>query len=338
MKKHATSVLKFFFFLSIGIILVWLALRNKSGKEIDDIIDSIKQANYFWLSASLVVSGMSHYFRAKRWKLLLKPLGYNTKTSNTFFAVMVGYLANFALPRLGEVSRCGILTKYEKVPFTEGFGTVIAERALDMVCLILLFFATLGLEFNRISGIANYFIFTPLSEKFHSLMQKQVFLIIAGIALLVFVAVFYYFRNKIQSLISGKIVGFINGLWEGLKSIKNVDQPFWFITHTLLIWMMYLLQVYVCFFAFAETSHLSVMVAAVIVVFGSIGVITVPGGTGAYQIIVIQILTSVYFISDTTSNAFAWAVWTSQFLLILSLGLISLVLLAVLNKDAKKED
>ncbi len=341
MKKQATNVLKFFFFLSIGILLIWLALRNKSEKEINDIIIAIKQANYFWLFASLVVSGLSHYFRALRWKLLLKPLGHQTKTSNTFFAVMVGYLANFALPRLGEVTRCGILTKYEKVPFTEGFGTVIAERALDFICLVLLFFATLGLEFDRISGITNKFIFTPLSGKFNALIQKQVYVIITVIVLLIFIAAFYYFRKKIQSLVSAKVLGFMYGLWDGLKSIKNVDKPFWFITHTILIWLMYILQVYVCFFAFSETANLSLMVAVVIVVFGSIGVITVPGGTGAYQIIVIYILTNVYIISSnpaeaiTVANAFAWSVWTSQFILILSLGLISLILLAVLNKDVK---
>lgn len=337
MKKQASSILKFLFFLGIGILLIWLALRNKSEKEIDDIIVAIKQANFFWLFASLIVSGLSHYFRAVRWKLLLQPLGHDPKTSNTFFAVMVGYLANFALPRLGEVSRCGILTKYEKVPFTEGFGSVIAERALDFVCLVLLFFAALGLEFGRISGIANYFIFTPLSLKFHALMEKQAFVIVAGISAIVFVAVLYYFRKKIQSLISGKLLGFMYGLWDGLKSINKVKKPYWFIIYTLLIWVMYILQVYVCFFAFPETAHLSIMVAVVIVVFGSIGVITVPGGTGAYQIIVIQILTTVYAISDTASNAFAWSVWTSQFILILSLGLISLILLAVLNKDANSK-
>ena len=314
--------------------MIWLALRNKSEKELSDIFSAIKQANYWWLFVSVIVSGFSHYFRSLRWKLLLEPLGYKTKTYNTFFSVMVGYLANFALPRLGEVSRCGLLTKYEKVPFTEGFGTVIAERAVDMICLIVLFFATLGLEFERISGIANYFIFTPLSEKFHALMQKQVFVIVAGTALILIVAAIYYFRKKIQSLVSAKALGFIYGLWEGLKSIKNVDKPFLFLAHTLLIWLMYVLQVYVCFFAFPETASLSLMVAIVIVVFGSVGVITVPGGTGAYQIIVIQILTTVYMVSDTASNAFAWAVWTSQFILILFLGLISLILLAILNKDA----
>ncbi len=131
MKKQALNVLKFLFFLSIGIVLIWLAVRNKTEEELVNIKLALEAADYFWISLSIIISGLSHYFRAIRWKLMLKPMGYNPKTSNTIFALLVGYLANFALPRLGEVSRCGLLTKYEKVPFTEAFGTVIAERALD---------------------------------------------------------------------------------------------------------------------------------------------------------------------------------------------------------------
>ena len=317
--------------------MIWLAIRNKTETEISNIKLAIQQANYFWIVASIVVSGLSHYFRALRWKLFLKPLGHHPKTSNTFFALLVGYLANFALPRLGEVTRCGLLTKYEKIPFTEGFGTVIAERALDMVCLIILFFTMLTFEFERISGIANDLIFTTVSEKFHALMQKQLFVSIAVGALVMMVILFFYFRKKIQSGISGKVKKFIQGLWDGLKSIKNVDKPLLFIIQTILIWLMYILQVYVCFFAFSETAHLSFVVAIVIVVFGSLGVIAVPGGTGAYQAIVIQLLTTVYLISSTMAFAFAWAVWTSQFLLILFLGLISLLLLALLNKEIKEK-
>ena len=123
------------------------------------------------------------------------------------------------------------------------------------------------------------------------------------------------------------------GIWEGLLSIKNVNKPWMFIFQTVLIWLMYILQVYVCFFAFSETAHLSFVVAMVITVFGSIGIIAVPGGTGAYQIIVIQILTTVYAVAETPANAFAWSVWASQFLLILSLGVVSLILLPLMNKD-----
>ncbi len=317
--------------------MVWLAVRNKTQAEIDNIKLAIQQVNYFWIALSLIVSGLSHYFRALRWKILLAPLNHKPKTSTTFFSVMVGYLANFALPRLGEVTRCGLLNKYSKVPFTEGFGTVITERALDFICLLLVFFIVLLMEFQKISGIANDLIFATISNKFHALMQKPVGLTIILIVLIIGFSAFFYFRKKIQKLFSGKIKEFLNGLWSGLLSVKNVHQPIQFFAYTFFIWLMYFLQVYVCFFAFTETSHLSFIVAMVIVVFGSIGVIAVPGGTGAYQAILIQILTTVYFISETNSFAFAWAVWTSQFVLILSLGLVSLILLPLLNKETKEQ-
>jgi uncharacterized protein (TIRG00374 family) len=333
--KQALNILKIIFFLSIGILLIWLAFRDKSQEQINAIWASIQEANYFWLAVSVIVGLLSHYFRATRWKMLLKSLGHSPKTSNTFFAVMVGYLANFAIHRIGEVTRCGLLTKYEKIPFTENFGTVIAERAFDVVCVIILFFSILALEFERISGIANTLVFNAVSEKFHVLMQKQLFVITAGSALLIVFALCFYFRKKIRSALSGKIMGFLNGIWEGLKSIKNVDKPLSFFMQTILIWLMYVLQVYVCFFAFDGMAQLPFVSAIVIVVFGSLAVVAVPGGTGAYQIIVTSILTTVYLVSETTSDAYAWAVWGVQFLLILFLGLISLLLLAILNKDVK---
>ncbi len=251
---------------------------------------------------------------------------------------MVGYLANLAIPRLGEVARCGIFNRYEKVPFVQGFGTVIAERAIDVICLLILFFTTLGIEFKKISGIANDLIFTNVAEKFHKLSQKPMFMTFAIAIVVIGVAGFFYFRKKIKALMSGKIKNFIGGLWEGLLSVKKVNQPVLFIAYTVGIWLMYILQVYVCFFAFSELSHLSFIVAIVITVFGSVAIIVVPGGTGMYQIIVVQILSTVYAISTTAAFAFAWAVWVSQIFLILFAGLISLVLLPLLNKNTEDEN
>ena len=242
MKKKALNVLKILFFLGLGLTLAWMALP-KTEKERSDIITSIEKANYLWLLLSVFISGMSHYFRAVRWKLLLEPLHHKPKTSNTFFAVMVGYLANFAIHRIGEVTRCGLLSKYENVPFTEGFGSVIAERAFDMVCLIIIFFLVFSFEFGKISGIANDLIFTTVTNKWHSLMEHHTLLIILGVIALMAVAGFFYFRKKIQNLLSGKIKGFIVGIWEGLISIKNVNKPLLFIVYTILIWIMYILQV-----------------------------------------------------------------------------------------------
>lgn len=338
MKKTLLAILKFLFFLGIGILLVWLVVKDKTDAEIANIKNALRQADYFWVFLSVIISGLSHYFRALRWKILLAPMGHHPKTSTTFFSVMAGYLANLAIPRLGEVTRCGLLTRYEKVPFVQGFGTVIAERALDVVCVILLFFITLGIEFTKISGIAADLVFTPLSAKLHKLMQNQVFVIVAAVIVLAGIALFFYFRRQIRELMSGKVRGFVNGLWEGLMSVKKVDRPLMFILHTVLIWLMYILQVYVCFFAFEELKSLSFVVAMVITVFGSLAVVVVPGGTGVYQIIVIQILTTVYFMGQTSSFAFAWSVWASQIVLILFAGLLSLILLPLLNKSNELTD
>jgi uncharacterized protein (TIRG00374 family) len=332
LKKRLQTLFKILFFLGIAVLLIWLATKDITAEEKSNIKAALQQANYFWIGLSVIISGLSHYFRAVRWKILLEPMGHHPKTSTTFFSVMVGYLANLALPRVGEVTRCGILTRYEKVPFVQGFGTVIAERALDVICVIVLFFMTLGIEFEKIYGIADDLIFSNVSAKFHALMQKQLFVICAAIVLLLGIAGFFYFRKKIRAMMSEKITGFITGLWEGLLSVKKVNRPFLFILHTILIWLMYILQVYVCFFAFSELSGLSFVVAMVITVFGSLAVVVVPGGTGMYQIIVIQILTTVYFISRPASFAFAWAVWVSQIVLILVVGFLSLILLPALNK------
>jgi glycosyltransferase 2 family protein len=335
LKKNLTNILKFLFFLSIGIFLVWLAVKDKTDAELTNIKLAMQGANYFWIILSIFVSGLSHYFRALRWKILLEPLGHNPSAKNTFFSVLVGYLANLALPRVGEMTRCGILARYEKIPFVEGFGTVIAERALDVVCVIILFFIMLGLEFKRIYGIADDLIFSRVAGKLDVLMQKQLFLIIAFSVILFSIALLIYFRKKIQSLMSGKVKSFLNGLWEGLISVKNVNRPKTFIAYTVLIWLMYILQVYVCYFAFEELTGLSFSSAIVIMVFGSLAVIFVPGGTGVYQLILIQILTTVYFISQPASFAFAWSVWTSQIFFILFAGLLSLILLPVLNKSSE---
>ncbi len=332
MKKQAITVLKIIFFLGIGVLLVWLAVKDKSQAELDTIKMALVKADYSWILLSFLITACSHLFRAVRWKILLAPLGHNPKSSNTFFAVMVGYLANLALPRLGEITRCGLMKQYEQVPFTEGFGTVLAERALDLICLVLVFFITLIIEFEKISGIANELIFKTVSEKWTLLTQKKEMLIVVITLFLLVIGIVYYLRKRLQKLLSSKIKAFVVGLWQGLLSIKNVKQPGWFISHTILIWLMYILQVYVCFFSFTETHSLSFEAAMGIMVFGSLGVIVVPGGTGAYQAIVIQILTTAYFISETSAFAFAWAVWSGQIIIILALGLISLALLPLLNK------
>jgi len=329
------NILKFFVFLGLGIVLIWLALRNLTETDKHSIIEAFKQANYFWIVVSSLLGILSHISRAMRWNILLQPLGFNPKLYNTFFAVMVGYLANFALPRLGEVSRCGVLTKYEKIPFTESFGTVIAERVIDLLCLIIIFFATLIFQFEQLWGLTNSYILQPLKSKLALIISNELYIIVLVLAIVFVTLSFFKLRKKTKTGIFTKITNLLKGFADGLKSVKNIKHPVLFIAHTIFIWFMYIAALYAGFYCFAETTHLGIDAGFAVLIFSTLGVIFVPGGTGASQALVTEVLTSIFKVSFTFAFAFAWLLWTSQFLLILLLGIISLVLLPMLNKNTQ---
>lgn len=336
MQKQSLSILKFLFFLGIGILLIWLAVRNLSENDKSNIAEAFKQTNYFWIFISLLLSLLSHVSRAVRWRILIQPLGFNPKISNTFFAVMVGYLANFALPRLGEVSRCGVLSKYEKIPFTEAFGTVIAERVIDLICLIIIFFATLIFQFDELWGLTNDKIVQPAANKLSAILHNNSLLLIFALITIGVAISFFLFRKKNIGGLSKKVKTLLHDFVEGLKSVKNIKRPYLFILHTLIIWLLYISSIYFGFLCFKETSQLGIGAAFAVLIFSTLGVIFVPGGTGASQALVTETLTTIFKISFTFSFAFAWLMWTSQFILILLFGVISLILLPLLNKDSSK--
>lgn len=332
MNKSLANVIKALFFLGVGVLLIWLVTRNLSESDKQNIFQAFKEAKYTWIVVAMIISGLSHWFRAARWKMLLAALGHQPKLSNTFFAVMIGYLANFALPRLGEVSRCGVLTKYEKIPFSESFGTVITERAVDVICLLIIFGLTLLIEFQEIFQLVNDTILAPFQNKLMHLKENLLFVFVFILICATCVVVIVKFKNKLLQLFSGKFLTALKGFWEGMKSVKNVKNPLVFVLYTALIWGCYALILYCSFLCFAETSGLGWGAALAILTFGSVAIIFVPGGTGAYQALVTQLLTASYFISFVIAFAFSWIVWTSSLLVILLLGIISLVLLPLLNK------
>lgn len=333
MKKLSLDVAKALLFLSIGIFLIWLVTKDLTESDKKNIYSAFQQANYFWIVVSMLISFASHWSRAIRWKILLEALDHKPKTSNTFFAVMVGYLANFALPRLGEVSRCGVLSKYENIPFTESFGTVITERIIDVICLLIIFVITMIAEFDKIYALVNQKIIAPLTSKMAVVMNNKGSLLLVLILILALLILLYKYRKQINTKVFGKFSNIIKGFIDGLQSIRNIKRPLAFISHTVFIWTMYFLVLYICFFSFTELSHLGVGASLSVMIFGSVGIIFVPGGTGVYQALVTEVLTVSYFISFATAFAFSWIVWTSSLLVILLFGLISLVLLPILNKE-----
>ncbi|MBI4929416.1 MAG: flippase-like domain-containing protein [Bacteroidetes bacterium] len=333
MKQYILPALKFLVFLGLGILLIWLVVKNLSEKDKTEIFKSLSEANYLWIILAMGLGIIAHLSRAIRWKMLLAPLGFKPKTTNTFYAVMVGYLGNLALPRLGEVLRCGILKRYEKIPLTQSFGTVIAERVIDLFTLLVLFIISAWIEYARMHEYISENIITPIKNKLHGLTENKLLLIALIGIILGGVFLFYFFRKKIlQNPIAQKIKALLLGFLDGIRTIANVKSPLLFLFHSLFIWVMYLMTVYVCVFAFKETESLSFTDCLAIMCFGSLGVIATPGGIGAYQWIVLQIML-LWGFTTAMGVAFGWVVWLAQTVVVLLGGLLSFGLLAINNKE-----
>lgn len=325
--------LKFICFLAIGLGLVWLVTHNLTEKEKNDIIASFEHANY-WLVIPVIFVGIaSHWYRAVRWKLLMEPLGYHPSTLNTFFAVMVGYLANLAVPRLGEVTRCGIVARYEKIPVDKLVGTMIAERAVDLLLLILLMVVTVLIQIDIVGVFFTDHIWVPLQNKLGAAGGSRAWILAGIVIVLVFLGIIV-FRLISRSKIGIVIRALAKGVWEGILSIGKMEKKGWFIFYSLLIWVLYFTMMYIGFYCMEETSNLGIKAALAVLGFGSIGMIVTQGGIGAYQILVQQTLV-LYGVEATTGYAFGWIVWLAQTLLVIIVGLGSLIALPLINRDTK---
>lgn len=328
-KSKTKSIIQFAILLSLGVLLVWLALRQVASKK-DEIIRAFANADYFWVIVSSIIGLFSHFLRAYRWNYLLQPLGYKTTLFNANAAVFIGYFANYGIPRMGEISRCTIADRYDKVPFQTGFGTVVTERIIDFFLLLVIFALTLVFQFSELSGLSNEYIFIPLKNKLNGLSEKPVLTAVIGFVFLAGVITFFILRKKIAGKLKGKFGNVIKGFGEGLSSVKKLKQPGAFIGLSLLIWAMYFYSLYTCVKALPETSVLGQKECLTIMLFGTLGIVFTPGGLGAYHLIVFNILL-FYGINDVAAMALPWLVWTAQFVLLLVLGILFLILLPIIN-------
>jgi len=342
------NVLKFLLFLGIGVALVYLIVRKITPDDWKNIKLAAVNANYFWVALALALGVLSHFLRAVRWRMLIEPLpnpspnpiygekgiekGINPGIANTFASVLIGYMANYALPRLGEVSRCGVLSKYEKISFAGLVGTVVVERVIDLFMMLLFFLLMLLLSFSKVYIIVKNKATVIITGKWDSIKHSNPIILIV-VAVVVIGGAWFLYKKKDH--LFGFARKFINNLLEGIKSVANLKRPLLFWFYSVAIWILYLLMLYVCFFCFSETSHLTLSDALVVLIFGTVGVIFTPGGIGAYQWLVISVLTHIYFISQSIAFTLAWILWGSQFILIVALGLVSLLLLPIINKNDK---
>lgn len=337
MKGILVSVLKYLFFIALGVALLFLAFR---GLAFAELWEELKTANYWWFLAAIPVAVLSHVFRAFRWNLLIEQMGYKTRSSTTFYAVMMGYLANLALPRLGEVTRCGFLSKKENIPFNALFGSVIAERVFDLVVLIFIIGIVVVTQIKIIGGFLNEILVKPLlgvySGNFVAVIIVFASLILLGVILLF---VFRKLKPWLKTtMLYGKIESFVDGFMDGLKSIAKLKQRGLFFFHTFMIWFLYLVMIILPFYAFEETSLLTFLDGVTILGIGSLGIVApVPGGIGSYHFVVTELLSQLYDIPIKAAAAYATANHASQTIMIIVVGLVSYILLILVKTKARNE-
>ncbi len=350
------SFLKFLVFLGVGLAILSFVYYNQSaaydlecqckgGCEFDSLIDKIindfKGANPFWLVMICLAFMLSNLSRALRWNMLIEPLGYRPKTFNTFFATMVGYLINMALPRAGEIAKPAMVTKYEKIPLDRLMGTIVVDRIFDVLMLLVVTGLTFLLQFNHLYN----FLFgdaapktecvgaMPTTETASSIPWLLLFGIAVGLGFLVLIIIAIRWKTIKETAIAKKIMALLLNFAAGIKTVFQLKKPWLFVFHTLVIWSMYYFMMYLCLFAYAPTAGLSPLAALLAFVFGTYGmVIPSPGGMGTYQIAVTAALV-IYGVAE--SDAFAYSniiFFTISIFCNIFFGLLAYILLPIYNK------
>nr|WP_255749179.1 lysylphosphatidylglycerol synthase transmembrane domain-containing protein [Gramella crocea] len=302
----------------LGIFLIWYSLGSSTPQERENLWQSILEANTAWIFVSFFLGALSHLSRAHRWKYMLEPMGYQSSLSNRFMAVMAAYLANFGIPRSGEVLRAVTLSTYEDVPFEKGFGTIISERVADLLILMLIVGIALLFQTDDLLGYLQ-------SQNINPLYTFFIFLGLVGITVLGINIV-----RRSSWLPFKKLKTLAKGLLEGMKSILKMKQKWAFILHTVFIWCMYLLMFFVIKLSIPETAGTPLGTIMAAFVIGSFAVSATNGGIGVYPLAVAGIL-MFFGVEKHGAEAFGWISWATQTAVVLLFGGLSFIFLPLLN-------
>lgn len=320
MKKSTQKILKIILPLSLGVFLIWYSIKNSTPSEREQLLENITQAHPGWILLSMLFGLLSHISRAYRWKFLLEPMGYKPKFLNSFMAVMVAYLANFGIPRSGEVLRGVTISTYEKIPFEKAFGTIISERIADFIMLMLIIGIAMILQ--------TEYLLTYFEEN-----NINPFLTIAILFGLLAVGIFILkLIRKSKHGVILKVKAFAKGLLEGMRSILKMKNKGAFIFHTVFIWVMYVLMFYVLVFTVPETAAMPFGVVMMAFVVGSFAISATNGGIGVYPIAIGASL-MLFGISKEAGEAFGWITWGTQTLLVILVGGFSFLFLPIFNRQ-----
>ena len=336
MKKPILSILQYLFFFGLGVLFVWLTVKDINREQWQHIKTSIQQARHWLIIPAFLLLFLAHYSRAIRWKILMEPLGYKPSTFNTFAAVMIGYLVNAGVPRLGEVVKCTLLSRYEKVRADRLVGTIVMERAVDVVCLLLVFISALIFQ----GGFIGEHLAARFSSFFqdrtgHTSIRKMIMVLVAIVGI---VSIIFFVLKKFGHIDAvAKVKEVLRGIMHGLNSIRLVQHKGWFLFHTVLIWALYLLATTIGILALRETAHLGIGGGLTTLAVGSVGMIITPGGIGAYPLLVAKLMGWYDLDEKTIGNALGWLLWSVQTIIILVGGLIFFALFSYHNKKRKIE-
>lgn len=334
MRKRFISILQYIIFLGGGIFLVWWQLKSMTPEQELAFRDAFTYANYWLVVPVVIISLLVYVSRSLRWKLLMEPLGYDPSFKNTFAVTLLGYFANSAVPRLGEILKCTFLAKYEKLKVDKLIGTVIVERTFDFVCYIIFIGITVLIQIDTVgSYVKSKLKIIALSPGF-PLWAKL--LITASVLVALVLMVKYLFRKFPGSRFFIKINSFLRGIGEGFRSIRNLRHRRSFIIHTFFIWGMYLLQIYIGFYAMEGTMHLGFKAAFSVLSLATLAMIATPGGIGSFPYFIKETLL-IYGIHSSLGIAFGWLMWGISTGIVITGGLISLLLLPYMNKNTRHE-
>ena len=348
LKQTLINILKFVLFVGVGSTILYLVYQTQNANYVAEcgqrgiaeedcsllkkVITDFKGANYWWIVVVLLAFMFSNISRAIRWNMFVRSLGYQPKFSNSFFTIMLGYFANLGFPRVGEIIRAGTYARYEKIPVEKVMGTVVLDRILDVISILLVTGLAIVLEYDT---IINYFGENAnFMEKLNTFLGSSIFktLVIAGVLALVLLVVF---RKKIAQLpFFKKIKTIIIGFAQGVQSVWKA-RPLWaLVFHSINIWLMYFLMVYFCFFSFAPTANLPPIAALMAFVFGAWGiVIPSPGGMGTYHALTVAAL-ALYHIGGDDAFSFAnISFFSIQIGCNIFFGILALLLLPTLNRN-----
>jgi len=323
LRKGILQTLKFIAFFAVGVLLLWFAFRNV---DFSKLWAKLKEADYSWLLLSVFFGLIAFISRARRWVLLINPLGFNPLTRNAFYALMTGYLANLALPRIGEITRCVALGKKEKIPVDQLIGTVVIERTIDFISLLIIMIILIFTSGDQIGLFLKESILIPIQQKVFSIFGNTwiLWVILFSIGVITLFLMIRYKKRLRKIRFFSKLFALAHGIINGLKTITNLKRKWEFIFHTVFIWINYALMTWVVVFSLESTSNLTFGNSIFILVIGGLAMSApVQSGLGAFHYIVSRGLLIVNGIPIEDGLAYALLTHESQLIFVAFIGAIS---------------